>query len=92
MASNGNQILVGDYNNNRALVYDAFPTTDGAAADAVLGQGSFVNTTLNDDDQDGVEDANPTARTLSGTYGAWMGEGAMILNDADNDRFLIFVD
>jgi hypothetical protein len=59
VASNGNQMLIGDFRNNRVLVYNAFPTSNGAAADAVLGQATFANTTRNDDDQDGVTDAGP---------------------------------
>ena len=92
VASNGNQILVPDNLNNRVLVYDAFPTTNGVAADAVLGQGSFANATANDDDQNGAQDANPTARTMGAPYGSWMGEGVMVVNDSDNSRFLLYVD
>lgn len=92
VASNGNQILVPDFANARVLVFDAFPTENGAAADAVLGQASFANTTRNDDDQDGVQDAGPSARTLAASYGAWIGEGVMIVNDRSNGRYALFVD
>ena len=92
VASNGNQILVPDYERSRVLVYNAFPTSDGAAADAVLGQASFANTTRNDDDQDGVSDAGPSARTVGRSYGVWMGEGVMIVNDYGNSRYALYVD
>lgn len=92
VASNGNQILIPDYDNSRVLVFDSFPTANGASADAVLGQSTFANTTFNDDDQDGVTDAHPSARTMGRAYGAWMGEGVMIINDYDNDRYALFVD
>jgi len=92
IASNGNQILVPDYDNARVLVYDAFPTANGAAADAVLGQATFAATTDNDDDQDGTTDATPSARTMGRSYGAWMGEGVMIINDFHNHRYALFVD
>jgi hypothetical protein len=92
ITSNGNQMLIGDFFNNRVLVYNAFPTSNGAMADAVLGQASFANTTRNDDDQDGVQDAGPSARTVGRSYGAWMGEGAMIVNDYGNSRYALFVD
>jgi len=92
VASNGNQILIPDYYNARVLVYNAFPTSNGAAADAVLGQSTFTNTVDNDDDQNGVADANPSARTMGTSYGAWMGEGVMIINDYRNNRYALFVD
>ena len=92
VASNGNQILIADYDRNRVLVYDAFPSTNGAAADAVLGQSTFRNVTANDDDQNSVEDDDPTARTLGRPFGAWMGEGVMVVNDFGNNRYALFVD
>ena len=92
VASNGNQILISDYDAFRVLVLDAFPTANGAAADAVLGQATFAATTDNDDDQDGTPDANPSARTMGHAYGAWMGEGVMIVSDDHNHRYALFVD
>lgn len=92
VASNGNQILVPDSDRSRVLVFNAFPTSNGAAADAVLGQSSFTNTASNDDDQDGDPDANPSARTLREAYGAWLGEGVMVITDLGNARYALFVD
>jgi hypothetical protein len=92
VASNGNQILIPDYERSRVLVFDAFPTSNGATADAVLGQASFANITFNDDDQNGVTDGGPSARTVGRSYGVWMGEGAMIVNDYGNSRYALFVD
>ncbi|TVR88793.1 MAG: hypothetical protein EA416_13100 [Trueperaceae bacterium] len=92
LASNGNQILVPDYDNSRVLVYNTFPSANGATADAVLGQASFANTVRNDDNQDGVEDANPSARTMGRSFGAWLGEGVMLVNDLYNNRYALFVD
>jgi len=92
VASNGNQILIADYDKNRVLVYDAFPSTNGAAANAVLGQSTFRNVTANDDDQNSIEDDTPSARTLGRPFGAWMGEGVMVVNDFGNNRYALFVD
>jgi len=36
--SDGNRLLVADGGNNRVLVWNTFPTTNGQAADLVLGQ------------------------------------------------------
>ena len=58
----------------------------------MLGQSNVTNTTRNDDDQDGAEDATPTARTMNRPYGAWMGEGVMVVNDYHNNGYALFVD
>lgn len=39
--SDGTRLLVADYNNHRILVWNQFPTTNGQAADAVIGQADF---------------------------------------------------
>ena len=66
--SNGNQLFVADGGNHRVLVFDSFPSVNAQAADSVLGQSTFADDTANDDDQDGVQDVNPTARTLSAPF------------------------
>ena len=92
IASNGNQIAIADYFYKRVLVYNAFPTVNGAAASRVLGQSNFFATTPNDDNQNGEEDATPSARTVSWPTGVWMGEGVLLVSDASNRRYLLFVD
>ena len=66
--SDGTRIAVTDYGNNRVLIWNTFPEESFAPADIVLGQSNFSNNARNDDDQDGVEDANPTARTFFSAY------------------------
>jgi len=61
----GNQLFVADANNNRVLVYNGIPGGNGASADAVLGQSTFTNVAPNDDNQDGVDDGTPSARTFN---------------------------
>jgi hypothetical protein len=39
--SDGTQVIVADRGNNRVLVWNAFPTSSGAAADVVIGQTDF---------------------------------------------------
>jgi len=92
VASNGNQIAIADNARSRVLIYNAFPTANGAAASRVLGQSNFFATTPNDDNQDGVQDATPSARTLSRPQGVWMGEGVLLVSDTNNRRYLLFVD
>ena len=39
----GGKLIVADSNNNRVLIWNSIPTTNGAPADVVLGQGDFVH-------------------------------------------------
>ncbi|BDA77971.1 hypothetical protein LPTSP3_g09010 [Leptospira kobayashii] len=88
--SNGTQLVVGDGNNNRVLIWDSFPTVNGQSADKVLGQSNFTNNVGNDDSQTGVSGANPTARTLANPYGVYMVGNQLFVDDYDNHRILIF--
>lgn len=90
LGSNGNQLFVADSENNRVLVFDSVPTANGASADHVLGQGDFTHVTVNDDDQDGVADAGPSARTLSFPSGVLVTDDALVVADNDNARMLVF--
>ena len=92
VASNGNQIAIADYAASRVLVYNAFPTANGAAASRVLGQSNFFAFTPNDGDQNDAPDATPSARTLNRPQGVWMGEGVLLVSDTSNRRYLLFVD
>ena len=47
----GGHLFVADQNNNRVLVWNTVPTSNGAAADLVLGQPDFVSR-LDDDEAD----------------------------------------
>lgn len=42
VACSGNRLAVADYSNNRTLVYNTIPTTNGANASLVLGQPDFT--------------------------------------------------
>jgi hypothetical protein len=59
-------------------------------ADLVLGQGGFDLDTPNDDDQDGLEDATTSARTLSLPSGLTLHDGALYVTDSGNFRYLRF--
>jgi hypothetical protein len=43
VASNGYQLFLADFNNNRVLVWNSFPTSNQQAADLVLGQANFTS-------------------------------------------------
>jgi hypothetical protein len=90
LASNGNQLFVADWGNNRVLVWNTFPTASGAAADVVLGQGDFTHGVYNDDNTDGTPDTGPSARTLFVPSGLGLWGGQLFVADAGNYRYLIF--
>jgi hypothetical protein len=88
--SNGAQLFIADSDNNRVLMWNSIPTTNFAAANKVLGQATFTANTANDGNQDGIEDANPTARTLNFPDGLYLYGNKLIVSDEGNNRFLIF--
>ena len=87
-------LIVGDCENNRILIFDTFPTSSGAAATTVLGQGVFTLGAPNDDDQNGFEDGACTARTMRtpGGYATVTVFGKRIFSgDFRNHRALVYV-
>ena len=88
--SNGLQLFVSDTFNNRVLVFDNLPTSNGPSADRVIGQNNFTNRAANDDNQDGTPDTNPTARTLSLPIGLNSIGNRLFVSDQLNNRVLIY--
>ena len=89
--SDGTRLVVLDYRNNRALIWNTFPVANFQAADLVLGQGDFTHNAENDDNQDGAYDAQPSARTLYFPYGGVYSNGDQLaIADYDNHRILIW--
>ena len=89
--SDGTRLVVLDNGNSRVLIWNTFPTASFTPADVVLGQADFTHYTYNDDDQDGVEDSAPTARTLSYPYdGVYSKNGQLFVCDSGNNRVLIW--
>jgi hypothetical protein len=84
------QLFIADYANHRVLVYDAHPTSIRQAADHVLGQSNFANTTINDDDQNGTMDATPSGRTMSEPTGISGFGNRLFVSEYSNHRILIF--
>jgi hypothetical protein len=88
--SNGNQLVVSDYFNNRVLIWSSLPATDDAPADLVLGQGDFSHGTANDDNQDGTADATPSGRTFHDPSGVRFVRDTLVVGDFLNSRWLVF--
>ena len=79
VSSSGTQIAVADADNNRVLVWNAFPTANGAAADAVLGQPDFTSS------------GTGTSATAMSKPGSVLLTGDMlVVGEWSNNRYLIF--
>ncbi len=79
VSSNGTQIFVADYGNNRALIWNSFPTTNGVAADVVLGQAAFTTNT-----------GGTTASTMGSPAGITNYGSQLFISEYGNQRVLIF--
>ncbi len=88
--SNGKRLIVADTKNNRVLIWNSIPTANFTPADVVLGQGDFTHMDYNDDNQDGVPDANPTSRTLDYPYFLDSNGTQLFVADCSNHRVLIW--
>lgn len=86
----GGRVFVSDRENHRLLIWNTIPTASGVPPDVVLGQGDFTHCTANDDDQDGVTDAAPSARTLRDPIGVWSDGTRLALVDQSNHRVLVW--
>ena len=81
VASNGTQLFASDSGNNRVLVWDAFPTQNGAPATTVLGQQDFTS-------HAGV--FPPTASTLANPSGLLLTGNELLVADTSTSRVVVF--
>jgi hypothetical protein len=83
--SAGGVLAVFDASNNRVLIWYAVPTTNGAPADAVLGQADFVSNSYF------APGGTPTGRNMWGGLGRVVFDGAdLIVSSMDMRRAMIF--
>lgn len=69
------KLYISDAGNNRILVYNSIPTTDGASADSVIGQGDFLSGT-----------GGTSAVTFSGNQGLAMDDTYLAVAEWSNRR------
>jgi hypothetical protein len=81
---------VADTSGNRVLIWNSLPTTNGAAANLVLGQGSFTTCEGNDANGDGTPDATAAASTLFSPSGVWTDGTRLLVADTGNNRVLLW--
>ena len=83
--TDGTRLVVLDFSNNRVLIWNTFPTTDGQPADLVLGQTGFTTKLSNQ----GA--SAPTAATLNDPYDGVTSNGLQLfITDSNNNRVLIW--
>jgi hypothetical protein len=87
VTSTGLQLLVADSQNNRVLVWNQLPTTNGTAADLVLGQPGFTSAHTYDPTTIG---GNPSARSLQQPTGLLLAWPHLLVSDTKNHRVLVF--
>lgn len=83
VAMAGAKLIVADAGNNRVLIWNSIPATDGVAADLVLGQAGFTSCAPN---QGGAAAAN----TLNLPTGLWSDGTRLAVADSSNNRVLIW--
>ncbi len=87
VSSDGVRVAVADTNNNRVLIWNTMPTTNGTPPDLVLGQPDFVTGTPNT----GTGNVNTaSAKTFRGPEGVWIQNGKLFVADNQNHRVLIW--
>ncbi|MET0312416.1 MAG: NHL repeat-containing protein [Burkholderiaceae bacterium] len=84
------KLLVADTENHRVLIWSAVPTANGTPPDLILGQSLPTRCRRNDDNQDGIADAGPTARTLYRPTGIWSDGTRIAVVDTYNNRVLVW--
>ena len=82
-ANGDNDLLIADKDNNRVLIYDTIPGSNGAAAHRVLGQAAFDKSSSNRGDE-------PKGNTLSGSAGVFSNGSTFWIADTINNRALRF--
>jgi hypothetical protein len=81
VASDGNIVAVADTDNNRVLIWNSIPTSNGQPADVVVGQDNFTSNAIS---------RTPTNKSLRGPQGVWIQNGKLFVADTQSHRVLIW--
>jgi uncharacterized protein (TIGR03437 family) len=89
--SDGERLYIADGGNDRVLIYDTVPTTNGAAADIVLGQPDFISDIITDNEDiftpNLQRSSSDTIRTPTSL--AWDGTNLYVTDPYDR-RVMVF--
>ena len=87
VATDGTRLAIADTDNNRVLIWNSLPNTNGQNADLVLGQPDFTTVTPNTGTPNVLI---PAANTLRGPEGVWIQGNQLFVADSMNNRILIW--
>jgi hypothetical protein len=79
VTSDGTRLIVADSGHNRVLIWNTWPTENGAPADLVVGQGSFT-----------TGGSGLSATAMYSPYGVAATPDALFVADTPNDRILVY--
>lgn len=79
-------LAVADAGNNRVMIWEKFPTSNGKAADAMLGQRNMTGCDSN------LSDYYPCAQALNMPYALAAMDERLVVADTANSRLLAFFD
>jgi hypothetical protein len=82
----GTRLYVADYHNNRVLIWNSLPSSNGQAADLVLGQANFTSNAINRTGSTSV----PSAGSLYWPSYIWGDGTRVVVADTYNQRVLIW--
>ncbi|MBI2103781.1 hypothetical protein HYT59_02130, partial [Candidatus Woesebacteria bacterium] len=78
--SDGNRLFVADDSNDRVLIWNTFPTSNGQAADVVVGESNFTST----------DAGTCNSSNLARPNGLWVYQNKLVVSDRSQDRILIW--
>jgi uncharacterized protein (TIGR03437 family) len=81
IATDGKILVVADTDNNRILIWNSIPHSNGQPADVVIGQPDFTHNATS---------VPPTATSLRGPIGVWLAGGKLYVADTQDNRVLIY--
>lgn len=81
VASDGKFLVIADTDNNRVLIWNSIPTTNGAPADIVLGQPDFKTLQV---------PSVTNQKSFRGPQGVWIQGTKLFVADTQNHRVLIW--
>jgi hypothetical protein len=80
VASDGRFVAVADTQNNRVLIWNNIPDTNGAPADVVLGQADFTS----------LRPVVVDNKSFRAPQGVWIQDGRLFVADTQNHRVMIW--
>src|SRR5215469_7813668 len=81
IATDGKILVVADTDNNRVLIWNSLPHSNGQPADVVIGQPDFTHNATS---------VPPTQTSLRGPQGLWLWNGKLFIADSQDNRVLIY--